>query len=299
MRLVHAGHGRAAISGGRERIGDFVQSEILDMHLHLRRFWPAFVLLIAASSVSAAPHNVSVGGTYSSGGYTYPQNGFEPAAITVDVGDTVTFTNAGGTHNVDADDETSFRCANGCDGDGAGGNGDPSGVTWSTTITITPAMAGRTIGYHCDVHGAMGMVGTITVTGAAAGGNVPITAGFTGAWYDPNQSGHGIFIEVLPGNQMLAWWFTFNPDGTQQSWFGNVGAIDGDTATINALQTTGGRWIPNFDPGNVTQPSWGTLVFTFTDCNHGRVDFTSTAAGYGSGHMDLTRITQPAGLSCP
>jgi hypothetical protein len=129
--------------------------------------------------------------------------------------------------------------------------------------------------------------------------NVPITAGFTGAWYDPNQSGHGIFIEVLPGSQMLAWWFTFNPDGTQQAWFGNVGAIDGDTATIDALQAQGGRWIPNFDPANVTQPAWGRLVFTFTDCNHGRVDFTSTAPGYGSGHMDLTRITEPEGLSCP
>ncbi len=131
--------------------------------------------------------------------------------------------------------------------------------------------------------------------------NVAIAAGFTGAWYDPNQSGHGIFIEVLPGNQMLAWWFTFNPDGTQQAWFGNVGAIDTttNTATIDALQAQGGRWIPNFDPANVTQPAWGRLVFSFTDCNHGRVDFTATAAGYGSGHMDLTRITEPEGLSCP
>src|SRR4051812_26400913 len=154
----HAPHACGAMDarqfpGAASASGMFVQLEKLHMHLHLRRFWPAFVLLIAASSASAATHNVSVGGTYSSGGYTYPQNGFVPAAITVDVGDTVTFTNAGGTHNVDADDETSFRCANGCDG--AGGNGDPNGTTWSSTITITPAMAGRTIGYHCDVHGSM------------------------------------------------------------------------------------------------------------------------------------------------
>ena len=55
----------------------------------------------------------------------------------------------------------------------------------------------------------------------------------------------------------------------------------------------------NFDPANVTQPPWGTLTFTFTDCNHGRVDFTSVVSGYGTGHMDLTRLTQPAGLACP
>jgi plastocyanin len=269
------------------------------MHLHLRKLWPALLLLVAAPSVWAATHTVSVGGTYESGGYTYPSIGFTPRTVAVNVGDTVTFTNAGGTHNVDADDETSFRCANGCDG--AGGNGNPSDAAWSSTITITPAMAGHQIGYHCDVHGSMGMTGTIVVSGTGGGTtNVPISAGFTGAWYDPNQSGHGIFLEVLANNQILAWWFTFAPDGTQ-AWFGNVGGIDPatNTATVAALKTQGGAWIPNFNPANVTQPVWGTLVFSFTDCNHGRVDFNSSVTGYGQGHMDLTRITQIDTLSCP
>jgi plastocyanin len=268
------------------------------MHLHLRKFWPAVLLLLAAPSAWAIDHRVDVGGSYDSGGYTYPQNGFVPRAVTVDVGDTVTFVNAGGTHNVDADDETTFRCANGCDG--AGGNGDPSGAAWSSTVAITPAMAGHTIGYHCDVHGSMGMTGTITVNGAATGGNVPITAGFTGAWYDPAQSGHGIFIEIGPNNSILAWWFTFAPDGTQ-AWFGNLGGIDPatNTATVEALKTQGGAWIPNFNPGNITQPIWGTLVFSFTDCDHGRVDFNSAMPGYGQGHMNLARITHIDGLACP
>ena len=269
------------------------------MLLHLRRFLPALLLLAASPWVSAATQFVVAGGTYSSGGYTYPQIGFNPPHVTVNVGDTVTFQNAGGTHNVASDDGTSFRCANGCDG--SGGNGNPSDAQWNASITITPAMAGHTLGYHCEIHGSMGMTGTIVVNGSATGGNVPITPGFTGAWYDPTQSGHGIFIEILPNNQILAWWFTFNPDGTQQSWFGNIGAIDPatNTAHIDALQTQGGRWIPNFNPANVTNPPWGSLDFSFTDCNHGRVDFESSVPGYGSGHMDLTRITQIAGLACP
>lgn len=32
-----------------------------------------------------------------------------------------------------------------------------------------------------------------------------IGPGITGSWYDPNQSGHGLAIEVLPGNAMLAY----------------------------------------------------------------------------------------------
>ena len=102
---------------------------------------------------------------------------------------------------------------------------------------------------------------------------------------------------IRADDQILAWWFTFTPDG-QQAWFGNVGTISGDTATIAAVQTEGGRWIPNFDPGSVTQPAWGTLTFQFTDCNHGEVSF-ATNGPYGSNHMDLTRLTQPAGLACP
>ena len=61
---------------------------------------------------------------------------------------------------------------------------------------------------------------------------------------------------------------------------------------------TGGRWIPNFDPNQIVTNPWGTLTFTFTDCNHGKVDFNSVV-GYGTGSMNLTRLTQPAGVTCP
>lgn len=134
---------------------------------------------------------------------------------------------------------------------------------------------------------------------ASTGGIGVIGPGFTGAWFDPAQSGHGIFLEVLPPNNLLAWWFTFTPDGTQQAWFGGVGNISGNTASVPVLLYTGGQWIPNFDPTKIVKNPWGTLNFTFTDCNSGRVDFISTYPGYGSNHMILTRLTQPAGLTCP
>jgi len=127
---------------------------------------------------------------------------------------------------------------------------------------------------------------------------ISIDAGFTGAWYDPAQSGHGLFVEVLPGNQMLVAWFAFAPNGGQ-AWFYGVGTYEGNTATVSAMdQPSGGRWIPNFDPAAITHNAWGSLTLTLTDCNHGRVDFASTL-GYGSGSMYLTRLTQPSALQCP
>jgi glucose/arabinose dehydrogenase len=126
---------------------------------------------------------------------------------------------------------------------------------------------------------------------------VAIGAAFTGTWFDPAQSGHGLFIEVLPNNAMVASWFTFRPEGGQ-AWFIGSGDIVGDRAIIEAVYPQGGRFIPNFDPNQVTRPAWGRLTISFTDCNNGRVDYESVA-GFGTGSMRLTRLTNVAGVSCP
>lgn len=109
----------------------------------------------ASVSAWAVDHAVNVG----------DPNGlaFAPQTLNITAGDTVTFTNGGGFHNVESDAGavTAFRCANGCDGDG--GNGAPSSAAWSATVAFpTPGTAG----YHCEIHGAagQGMFGTINIT---------------------------------------------------------------------------------------------------------------------------------------
>jgi plastocyanin len=236
--------------------------------------WFAALLLLGAVPCWATDYIVTAGGA----GLV-----FTPNTLTINVGDSVTFVNGGGFHNVVADD-------------GSFSSGGPDLGPWNLKVVFNKA---GVVGYHCAVHGApgAGMFGSITVNAAPAAVN--IGPGFTGAWYDPPQSGHGLFLEVLPGGRLLAWWFAFGPDGTQ-SWFGGVGTYAGNVATITqVIQTTGGKWIPNFDPSKLVQIPWGTLTFTFTDCNSGRVDFNSPVPGYGTGSMNLTRLTLPAGLTCP
>jgi hypothetical protein len=92
--------------------------------------------------------------------------------------------------------------------------------------------------------------------------------------------------EMLPDNQILASRFAFNPYDTPQARFRNVGITDGD---IGAVAT--GRSIQNFDPSHAAQPAGDRLTFAFKDCNHGRIDFTSSVAGCGEGHMDATQLT--------
>jgi N-acetylneuraminic acid mutarotase len=183
---------------------------------------------------------------------------------------------------------------------------DPTSNSWSSTGSLAAARYIHTATLlpsgQVLVAGGLGL-GFSALASAELYGQapapVPIGPGFTGAWFDPAQSGHGLFIEILPNSRLLAGWFAFNPAGTQQAWFVGAGTYSGNMATITAVSLpTGGRWIPNFDPSQIVNNLWGTLTFSFTDCNHGRVDFSSVL-GYGTGSMTLTRLTQPVGLSCP
>ncbi|HEY2395959.1 MAG TPA: plastocyanin/azurin family copper-binding protein [Rudaea sp.] len=116
----------------------------------------ALASLLSSSDVSAAQWYVQSGGS---------QVAFSPQFLTIQAGDTVTFLNLGGYHNAVADDG-SFRCAHGCDGDGEGGNGNPTSDLWIATVTFPQP---GTVGYFCEPHGSpgSGMFGTIIVQAPA------------------------------------------------------------------------------------------------------------------------------------
>jgi hypothetical protein len=43
---------------------------------------------------------------------------------------------------------------------------------------------------------------------------------------------------------------------------------------------------------------WGKLTFMFFNCGRARVKWASTAPGYGSGSLELERLTLPLGIAC-
>ncbi|HVT16429.1 MAG TPA: Calx-beta domain-containing protein [Thermoanaerobaculia bacterium] len=117
---------------------------------------------------------------------------FSPATLTINVGDTVTFTNTSqGIHNVHANDN-SFRCANGCDGQG--GDGSLSSNRWSFQLAFNQP---GTVGFYCDNHGfpGGGMHGTITVMSAPAG-NAGVF-GFSSGGYTVAENAGSASITVL------------------------------------------------------------------------------------------------------
>lgn len=123
-----------------------------------------------------------------------------------------------------------------------------------------------------------------------------ITPAYTGTWINNAEPGHGMLIEILPDNRILAWWFTYQPNGGQ-AWFGGIGTYSGNTATIEVIKAEGGRFLPNFDPASISNPVLGTMRLIFDSCTNGRVEYQFTQ-GYGSGSWPINRLTVAAGLSC-
>ncbi|HEV2853654.1 MAG TPA: Calx-beta domain-containing protein [Thermoanaerobaculia bacterium] len=118
----------------------------------------------------AATHTVTVG----------PDTAFHPATLNIAVGDTVVWTNAGGFHDVHADDNSFSR--------------DPSSSAWTFSHTFTVS---GTEGYHCTVHGGpgVGMHGTINVQGAG-GGSQPGSLRFSLANYPASEGGGSVNVVV-------------------------------------------------------------------------------------------------------
>jgi plastocyanin len=136
--------------------------------------------LVTAPTARAATVDVQVGGSVGTA--------FAPATVTIHVGDTVRWTNEGGTHNVRADDN-SFKCSDSC----SNGSNSPSGNAWSFTRTFNSA---GTVAYYCELHGGpggFGMSGTVVVQPAAT---QPGAFAFNPASYTVAESGGSVTVHV-------------------------------------------------------------------------------------------------------
>jgi hypothetical protein len=124
----------------------------------------------------------------------------------------------------------------------------------------------------------------------------PVQSGHTGLWYDPDNSGHGLFIHVISPHQAAATWNVFRPDGSQLWLFGH-GHVDVARIRFEAFEVDGGTFPPRFGDRRPDMRPWGEFIVDFIDCNRARLRWESTA-GFQPDEIPLTRLSFAAGSAC-
>jgi hypothetical protein len=133
-----------------------------------------------------------------------------------------------------------------------------------------------------------------------------IQGGHSGAWSAPGQSGHGVFAEVIDddraasGKRLLIAWFAFF-DG-RAVWLLASGEVvrdgEGQVARMDAWIYQGNDFPPRYDPALTLEIPWGTILMRFLGCDHAMLYWDSHISNYGSGELDLERLTSISGSSC-
>jgi len=127
---------------------------------------------------------------------------------------------------------------------------------------------------------------------------IPAEQYLSGSWYDPTHNGEGYIIEVLDAGRVLVYWFSFDPQGKRR-WFIDVGEIQNGKFVFNDMQTaSGGIFGPQFDPDTVDVQPWGSLEMEL-DCSQGSANYDSSEDGFGSGTLNVIRLTIIDQLGCP
>ena len=121
--------------------------------------------------------------------------------------------------------------------------------------------------------------------------NFTINAGHSGAWFNPETSGQGQFIDVVPEDQfMFISWFTFTDAASdhpnEQQWYTAQGNYSGDTAVLDLFETLGGKFD---DPQDVTTTQVGEVTLTFSDCDMGMMSYSFDAEEL-EGEFPLIRV---------
>lgn len=147
-------------------------------------------------------------------------------------------------------------------------------------------------------------------------GDAGVGPGFTGMWWDPANPGHGLIVQVIESvtandppatsaaknhlpYRLVTYWNVFDNDGGQLALYG-IGdiAANGNTASVPVSSGAGPSFPPAFDPADLVETPFGTLDFTFSDCDTAELDVTPTRAGFAPVTIPLTRASSVVGLDC-
>jgi len=132
----------------------------------------------------------------------------------------------------------------------------------------------------------------------ASGMAVPnLNGDFSGQWFNPDQSGHGLVIDVTNPDAanhrlLVLTWFVYrdgNPTWVQGAGVpvaGSGPAANTVVVPIDQVAIFKGVSFP-LGSAHASAELWGSITLTFSDANTGTLSWHSTFPGFGSGSMPI------------
>lgn len=117
---------------------------------------------------------------------------------------------------------------------------------------------------------------------------------YSGSWYNRDQDGHGLNIEVIDEERSIAYWYTYSFIGSPM-WFLFDG-VNVDNRIEATVYFFDNMFWGQFDPAGLGRQEVGTAIIEFSDCDHARLIYS--LGYYGDGEIPMERLTQIAGMKC-
>jgi len=141
---------------------------------------------------------------------------------------------------------------------------------------------------------------------ASFSANTWVQGGHSGGWVNAEEPLHGMFVEVIvdvnspTGLSVVVAWYAYI-DG-QQTWVIGFGPVVQDgaeqVANLSAFVYQGNDFPPLYNPALTTEIPWGEMTIEFDGCDKAFFTWDSDLPGYGSGQMELERLTTIAESLC-
>lgn len=125
---------------------------------------------------------------------------------------------------------------------------------------------------------------------------INIQPNLSGSWFNPNQDGHGLAVEVLENDLTLIYWYVYQLDGSPMFLI-TVGNNAGNTTT-GVTYFYSGMKFGDFNPVDNTREVWGTTSVRFDKCDTASLTYTANDPAYGTGQIAMQRLTSIAGSAC-
>ena len=123
-------------------------------------------------------------------------------------------------------------------------------------------------------------------------------AGQSGSWFDPASTGQGYTLQWMSRDQAVLVWFSYDAEGNQYWMIGNGEQVDGQIHFGMLHSARGGRFGDAFDSDAVELIDWGSLVLEI-DCMEGTAHYESLLPEFGSGTLELERLSFLDSPDCP